>query len=89
MEESKKAKRGFAAMDPEKRRKIASKGGKAVPAEKRSFATNREMAAEAGRKGGKNVSAEKRSFSSNPKLAKKAGSLGGLASRAAAKTNKP
>ncbi len=46
------AKRGFASIDPEKRREIASKGGKSVPAEKRSFAQNRDLASEAGRKGG-------------------------------------
>lgn len=47
-----KQRRGFAAMDPEKRRAIARKGGAAVPAEKRSFARNRELAASAGAKGG-------------------------------------
>ncbi len=31
------AKRGFASMSPEKQREIASKGGKSVPSEKRSF----------------------------------------------------
>ena len=35
-----KSKRGFASMSPEKQREIASKGGKSVPAEKRSFAQN-------------------------------------------------
>ena len=44
--------RGFASMNPEKQREIASKGGKSVPSEKRSFAQNRELAAQAGRKGG-------------------------------------
>jgi len=44
--------RGFASMSPEKRREIASKGGKSVPAEKRSFSQNRELAAEAVRKRG-------------------------------------
>jgi general stress protein YciG len=47
-----KARRGFAAMDPEKRREIARKGGAATRPENRSFAKNRELAAEAGRKGG-------------------------------------
>jgi general stress protein YciG len=32
-----KSKRGFASMDPEKHRKIASSGGKAVSPEKRNF----------------------------------------------------
>jgi uncharacterized protein len=39
-------------MSPEKQREIASKGGKSVPAEKRSFSQDRELASEAGRKGG-------------------------------------
>ena len=47
-----KARREFAAMSPEKRREIAIKGGSAVPAEKRSFSLNRELAKDAGRKGG-------------------------------------
>jgi uncharacterized protein len=39
-------------MDEEKQRRIASKGGRSVPNEKRSFSLNRRLAAEAGRKGG-------------------------------------
>lgn len=44
--------RGFAAMSPERLREITAKGGRSVPAEKRSFSTNRNLAARAGRKGG-------------------------------------
>lgn len=44
--------RGFASMDEGKQREIASKGGRSVPAEKRSFSQDRELASEAGRKGG-------------------------------------
>ncbi|MDP3869141.1 general stress protein [Phenylobacterium sp.] len=47
-----KARRGFAAMSPEKRLEIARRGGKAVRPENRSFAKNRDLAASAGRKGG-------------------------------------
>lgn len=47
-----KARRGFAAMDPDKRREIARKGGASVPADKRSFSTNKALAETAGRKGG-------------------------------------
>lgn len=47
------APRGFAAMDAERRREIARKGGKSVPDEKRSFTQDRTLAAEAGRKGGR------------------------------------
>jgi general stress protein YciG len=46
------SKRGFASMSPEKQREIASKGGKGVPSEKRSFSQNRDLASQAGRKGG-------------------------------------
>jgi uncharacterized protein len=44
--------RGFASMDRETQRRIASKGGRSVPSEKRSFSMDRKLAAEAGRKGG-------------------------------------
>ena len=71
---------GFASMDAEKQRAIASKGGQSVPDEKRSFSQNRELAAEAGRKGGQNVSDENRSFSRNRDLAAEAGRKGGQAS---------
>jgi general stress protein YciG len=46
------SRRGFAAMDPERRREIARRGGASVPSEKRSFAQDRSLAADAGRKGG-------------------------------------
>ena len=46
------ARRGFAAMSPEQRRFIASKGGRSVPADRRSFSQDRQLAARAGRKGG-------------------------------------
>lgn len=44
--------RGFAAMDPEKRRVIARKGGASVRPEQRSFTKDRDLAARAGAKGG-------------------------------------
>ena len=74
--------RGFASMDHEKQRQIASMGGKAVPDSKRSFSQNRALAAQAGRKGGQSVPGEKRSFSQNPSLAAEAGRKGGQASHA-------
>jgi general stress protein YciG len=46
------SKRGFASMDEDKQRDIASKGGQSVPDEKRSFSQDRELASEAGQKGG-------------------------------------
>ncbi|AWU93254.1 general stress protein [Azospirillum ramasamyi] len=72
--------RGFASMDPDRQRQIASKGGESVPADKRSFSKNPELAAEAGRKGGRSVPASSRSFSKNPSLAAEAGRKGGQAS---------
>src|ERR1700712_453510 len=47
-----RARRGFAAMNPERRREIARKGGASVPSEKRRFAKDRDLAANPGRKGG-------------------------------------
>ena len=52
VDQLKKSNRGFAAMDPEKQRAIARKGGESVPDHKRSFSRNHELAAAAGRKGG-------------------------------------
>jgi uncharacterized protein len=48
------SRRGFASMDEDKQREIASKGGQSVKPEDRSFAKDPELAAEAGRKGGEN-----------------------------------
>ena len=72
--------RGFASMDRDRQRQIASKGGESVPADKRSFSKNPELAAEAGRKGGRSVPASSRSFSRNPSLAAEEGRKGGQAS---------
>lgn len=44
--------RGFALLSPERRKEIARKGGKAVPAEKRYYA-DKANASAAGFKGGK------------------------------------
>lgn len=54
-------KRGFASMDPEKRREIARMGGRSVPIEKRSFFLNRALAVDAGKKGGQATPPKKRS----------------------------
>jgi general stress protein YciG len=47
-----KSDRGFASMDEDRQREIASKGGRSVPDEKRSFSQDPQLAAEAGREGG-------------------------------------
>lgn len=70
-------KKGFGSMDPEKQRAIASKGGKSVPPEKRSFSQNRDLAAEAGRRGGLAIDDAKRAFSVDHDLAVQAGRKGG------------
>lgn len=80
VEKPKKGKRGFASMTPEKRREIASKGGKSVPAEKRSFSQDPALASKAGRKGGQSVNPANRSFSKDHTLAADAGKKGGEAS---------
>jgi uncharacterized protein len=63
----KKAKRGFSAMDPEKRRAIASKGGSALHAKGTAHKFTSEEARVAGSKGGRASArnrARKRSVSS-------------------------
>ncbi|MDZ5648582.1 MULTISPECIES: general stress protein [Nitrospirillum] len=66
--------RGFASMDDEKQREIASKGGSSVPDEKRSFSKDHELAAEAGRKGGQ---ASGGNFAHDRERASEAGRKGG------------
>jgi general stress protein YciG len=72
-------KRGFGAMDPDRQRELATKGGRNVPAKLRSFSQNRGLAADAGRKGGAMVNPANRSFSKNRALAAEAGRKGGRA----------
>lgn len=55
-------------MDREKQREIARKGGESVPAEKRSFSQNHELAAQAGRKGGQASQGSRNSAMRNPSL---------------------
>lgn len=47
-------------MSPEKRREIAAMGGASVPADKRSFSKDKDLAAAAGRKGGETERAVRR-----------------------------
>jgi uncharacterized protein len=81
--------RGFASMDRERQRQIASKGGESVPAAKRSFSKNPQLAAEAGRKGGRSVPATARSFARDPSLAAAAGRKGGQASHGTRNPDQP
>jgi general stress protein YciG len=86
--EPKRAKRGFAAMDPEKQREIARKGGKSVPDERRSFSQSPALASRAGKKGGRAVDPAKRMFARDPLLASEAGIKGGRASQSSRKKAK-
>lgn len=70
--------RGFAAMDENKQREIARKGGQSVPDEKRSFSQDHELASEAGRKGGQ---ASGGNFANDRERAADAGRRGGEASQ--------
>jgi uncharacterized protein len=72
-------------MDPERQRAIARKDGQSVPAERRSFSQNADLAAKAGRKGGHSVDPAKRSFSRDPTLASEVGRKGGYASQGGSK----
>ncbi len=52
MEIKEKKVTGFALLSPERRKELASIGGKACPNETRSFSKNKALAIEAGRLGG-------------------------------------
>ncbi|MCC6930298.1 MAG: hypothetical protein IT359_15030 [Gemmatimonadaceae bacterium] len=56
---SNKSKRGFASMDPERQREIASKGGRAAHAKGTAHEWSRDEARTAGRKGGEVVSRDR------------------------------
>lgn len=59
MAEKGKQERGFAAMDPDKQKEIASKGGQAAHEKGTAHEFSSEEAREAGRKGGESVSKDK------------------------------
>jgi uncharacterized protein len=54
-----KSERGFAAMDPEEQRALASKGGRAAHEKGTAHEFDSQEAAEAGRKGGRTVSRDR------------------------------
>ena len=72
-----KPKYGFARWDKGALREICKKGGASVPADRRSFSADRDLASRAGRVGGNNVPPSKRTFSTNRELAAAAGRKGG------------
>lgn len=65
--------RGFAGMSDDKQRDIASKGGQSVPAEKRSFSQDHELASEAGRRGGEHSHGGRQQQSASSSERKQAG----------------
>jgi uncharacterized protein len=66
--------RGFAAMDAEKQREIASKGGRAAHAQGKAHEYTPEEARDAGRKGGLTVSRDRNHMA---KIGREGGSRGG------------
>jgi uncharacterized protein len=72
-----KSTRGFAAMDPEKQRAIASKGGKAAHAKGTAHRFTTAEASEAGRKGGRAAHARGTAHRFTAEEASEAGRKGG------------
>jgi len=83
-----KSRRGFASMDPAKRREIASKGGRAAHAQGSAHEFTPEEARVAGRKGGEAAHARGTAHQFTPEEAREAGRKGGQArsARSAART---
>ena len=76
-----KSRRGFAGMDPQKQREIASKGGKAAHAKGTAHEFTPEEAREAGRKGGQAAHERGTAHQFTPEEAREAGRKGGRSSR--------
>lgn len=72
--------RGFASMDAQKQREIASKGGKAAHASGHAHEFTSEEAREAGRKGGQAAHESGRAHEFTSEEAREAGRKGGQAS---------
>lgn len=68
---------GFASMDPERQREIASQGGKAAHAKGTAHRFTPDEAREAGRKGGQAAHAKGSAHQFTPEEARKAGQKGG------------
>jgi general stress protein YciG len=75
-----KGKRGFASMDQEKQRQIASKGGKIAHEKGRAHQFTSSEAREAGRKGGRAAHQRGKAHEFTTEEARQAGRRGGLAS---------
>lgn len=72
--------RGFASMDPERQREIASEGGKAAHEKGTAHEFTSEEAREAGREGGKAAHEKGTAHEFNSEEAREAGRKGGQAS---------
>jgi general stress protein YciG len=81
-----KSLRGFAAMDREKQRAIASKGGKAAHAKGTAHEFTPEEARAAGRKGGQAAHAKGTAHQFTPEEARAAGRKGGQTSHGGSAT---
>ena len=73
-----KSKRGFASMDPQLQKKIASKGGKSAHAQGKAHTFTSDEAKMAGHKGGKSSRAQGVGHSFTSEEARAAGRKGGL-----------
>jgi general stress protein YciG len=83
------SKRGFAGMDREKQRQIASKGGKAAHAKGTAHHFTPEEARIAGRKGGMAAHAKGTAHEFTPEEAREAGRKGGQRSQARSNVTRP
>jgi general stress protein YciG len=81
--------RGFAAMDREKQRAIASKGGRAAHAKGTAHEFTTEEARAAGRKGGQAAHAKGTAHEFTPDEAREAGRKGGQSSHGGAGSSNP
>ena len=71
-----KSNRGFASMDPQRQREIASEGGRAAHEKGTAHEFTSEEAREAGRKGGQARSANRRNAAQSPASSASTGSAG-------------
>ena len=80
--------RGFASMDPQRQREIASQGGRAAHQKGTAHQFNSEEARVAGSKGGQAAHRKGTAHEFNSEEAREAGRKGGQASHAAGKAAK-
>jgi general stress protein YciG len=80
-------KRGFASMDPQKQREIASKGGRAAHEKGTAHEFTPEEAREAGRKGGQAAHSRGTAHKFTSEEAREAGRKGGRSARSNANAN--